>query len=90
MLNLLRRLGIGVRLQGKYKNLFSTPDGQIVLEDLLRRFYVYSSTHVKDDPTTSAHREGQRQVVLHILKLSKLDSNYLADTARKLMEEERR
>ena len=51
-----------------YKSLFDTPTGEKVLEKLKQRCYFYKSTFSDMDNLT-AHREGQRSVVLHILNI---------------------
>jgi hypothetical protein len=48
-----------------YKNLFTSPDGQLVLEDLKGRCYVYSTTFAPI-PYTTYWQEGMRNVILHI------------------------
>lgn len=55
-----------------YQNVFSTPMGQKVLEDLKKAHFVDSVTFV-ENPQTHAYREGQRAVVLRILSTLKVD-----------------
>ncbi len=52
-------------LRAAYKMLFESNDGQIVLDDLERRFHVFSSVF-STESTDTAYREGQRTVVLFI------------------------
>jgi hypothetical protein len=61
-----------VTLSHRYKRVFATPDGSLVLRDLMRAHYVVSNTYNKD-PIEMAFNEGQRNVVLRILKLVKED-----------------
>ena len=48
-------------LRAAYKMLFESADGQIVIDDLERRFHAFST-----ESTDTAYREGQRTVVLFI------------------------
>ena len=52
-----------------YKSVFGTPEGQIILADLMRRFgFTRHSTFLDGEPTVNAMliREGQRSVLIHI------------------------
>jgi len=57
------------KLQEAYKNVFSTPEGIKVLADLAGRFSVFDPTVGQRLP--SDYLEGQRSVVLQILKRTK-------------------
>ena len=48
-----------------YKEVFTTVQGQMVLEDMGLRFCEHSSTF-SVEPNETAYREGQRTVVLFI------------------------
>jgi len=52
-------------LRATYKSIFESEDGQIILEDLSRRFGVYRTSFVPDSDET-AFREGQRDVLLFL------------------------
>ena len=52
-------------LRATYKSIFESEDGQIILEDLSRRFGVYRTSFVPDSNET-AFREGQRDVLLFL------------------------
>ena len=59
-----------------FRNTFKTEDGQQVLRDLSLNFYVSSTTMGKDSLET-AYNEGQRSVILHILRrLATTDEEY--------------
>lgn len=50
-----------------YKTTFSSEDGQVVLQDLVRRFgYTRSSTLSPGQPDVTARNEGQRTVLQHV------------------------
>lgn len=57
-------------LRATYKALFNTNDGQIVLDDLQRRFHIHSLVHA-ERCCDSAFNDGQRSVVLMIQSLMK-------------------
>ncbi len=54
-----------------YHRIFSSPDGKIVLHDMMNNHYVLSTTHVNNDPISSAHNEGERNAVIRILAILK-------------------
>jgi hypothetical protein len=56
-----------------YKRTFASEQGRRVLSDLIAEHYVMNSTYVKGDPQDLAFREGQRQVVLRMLAIMKVD-----------------
>jgi hypothetical protein len=60
-------------LHTSYQAVFSTPDGERVLEHLCRVGFISNTTYVAGDPTESAHREGQRRLVLSILRFLERD-----------------
>lgn len=50
-----------------YKQMAATPDGEVVLADLVRKFgYARNSTFNPGDPYSTVMCEGQRSVVVHI------------------------
>jgi hypothetical protein len=64
-----------------YKQVFNSEFGDRVLDDLIERYNVMEPITARD-PVEMAHREGQRSVVLHILKVLVQDSTRI----RKAME----
>ena len=56
------------KLHETYRRLFDSPDGQIVLKHLCRVAKVTSSSFVAGDPHHTSFNEGQRRLVLSILK----------------------
>ena len=57
------------QLRGNYKRLFDTDDGKVVLEHLKVCFGFYQTTYAKGDPYDTAFFEGQRSVVLNVLRM---------------------
>jgi hypothetical protein len=55
-------------LRATYKMLFNTNDGQVVLDDLQRRFHIRTIVHAERCCET-AFRDGQRSVVLMLQSL---------------------
>ena len=49
-----------------YKDLFASPAGKIVLEDLEKFCFKDAPTFVVGDQYWTAHNEGRRLVILHI------------------------
>lgn len=60
-----------------YQAVFSTNEGQKVLFDLMFNHHMLNSTFVKD-PIEMALKEGERNVVLRILSILKIDVKDLA------------
>lgn len=55
-----------------YQSVFSTAEGEKVLYDLMKEHHFISSTFSKD-PVEMALQEGERNVVLRILSILKVD-----------------
>lgn len=55
-------------LQVLYRQVFNSAEGLVVLNDLQKRFNVNASTFERGDPHYSAYLEGQRSVVLSIMR----------------------
>jgi len=62
-----------LELHNSYKAVFSTPDGERVLEHLCKVGFISDTTYVAGDPVESAHREGKRRFVLSILRFLERD-----------------
>ena len=56
-----------------YQGFFNSPEGQLVLEDMMKAHYVNQSTVFDGDFTKAILREGERNVVLRILGILKMD-----------------
>ena len=56
-------------LKKTYRQLFNTDEGKVILRDLKLRNHMLSSTFVPGDTNDTAFREGQRSVVLTILRM---------------------
>lgn len=59
------------RIVNAYRQIFKSPEGKLVLEDLKRQFGTEMPTFIPKqdggfDPLWAAVRDGQRQVVIHI------------------------
>ena len=59
-------------IEDAYKYVFSTPEGEIVLEDLMSMHYISKSTFEtpEDTPAMVAYREGGKNAVLRILAIA--------------------
>lgn len=56
-------------LKIKYREAFLSEEGTAVLEDLQARFNINNTTFERGDPHFSAFLEGQRSVVLTIMRM---------------------
>lgn len=66
-----------------YKQVFSTDAGKLVLSDLMSAHFMLSNTHHGEKTHETAFNEGQRSVVIRILKFVQVDVTAL----RKYIEE---
>lgn len=74
----------------KYRALFNTPDGQEVLDDMMRVHHVMSPTLSKrPNGIEMAYREGERSVILRILYLLNSDPNDLRARIERVEKEQR-
>ena len=72
------------KLISYYKSVFGTPDGQIVLKDLMFTHYFFETTHVPGDPHAIFLNEGQRSVINRIAFMIKVNPDeFLKQTVEK-------
>lgn len=57
-------------LKGKYSEIFNSDAGQMVLEHLVDKYYVDKTTY-SETTNEIIIKEGNRQVILHILNMIK-------------------
>ncbi len=69
-------------IHSAYKATFESPTGEFVLEHMASKFHLFDASPI-GDPLLTAHVEGQRYVVLTILKFLKKDEAQIL----KMMEE---
>ncbi len=62
----------------KYQRVFSGPEGQEVLDDLMRTHHMMGTTF-DGDTTKTIFREGERNVVLRILGILKTDTKWMQE-----------
>lgn len=55
------------KLVETYKRVFSGPDGETVLKDLLKFGHFLQPTFVAESPCETSYNEGKRRVILRIL-----------------------
>lgn len=82
LLDRFKQLADISRLNDAYKAVFNTPDGDLVLKHLMKTFHVYRPSF-SSDANVTAFKEGQRHVVLSILRFVCRDKEQL----KKYMEE---
>ncbi len=67
------RLKRRVKIHESYQSLFTTLEGQQVLEHICDVGFVFKTTHVSGDPYQTSLNEGKRMLALSILKFVKKD-----------------
>jgi hypothetical protein len=55
------------RLAAAYRAVFGSPEGKLVLADLLRRGGILETSHVPGDACSTAFQEGRRAMALDII-----------------------
>jgi hypothetical protein len=56
-----------------YQKVFNDPIGKKVLHDMMHEHFLLKPTFVKGDPHQSALHEGERNVILRLLAILKVD-----------------
>lgn len=61
-------------LMSAYQNIFKSPEGEMVLKDLMAAHGILTNTY-NGDVNNMLLKEGERNVVLRILSILKIDIN---------------
>lgn len=61
-------------LMSAYQNIFKSPEGEMVLKDLMAAHGILTNTY-NGDVNNMLLKEGERNVVLRILSILKIDMN---------------
>ncbi len=65
---------IYAELMSAYQNIFKSPQGELVLKDLMYSHSILSNTY-SGDVNQMLIREGERNVILRLLSILKIDIN---------------
>ena len=76
------------RVHQSYKTLFRSAEGQVVMRHMMKKFGVTNPSFVQGDANATAFKEGQRHVVLSILKYINRDSDEVAQKIQEHIEDE--
>jgi hypothetical protein len=63
-----RPIAIKARKSAAYRAVFETPEGEIVLQDILREGGLLEVATVDGDPYATHFRDGKRALALHIVE----------------------
>lgn len=74
-------------LTDTYRRVFESPDGEVILAHLMKISFVFQTTMVVGDSHLTAMNEGQRRLVLSIMKQLNLNHNKLNQIAKELQDE---
>ena len=69
-----------VEISAAYKSVAASPEGQIVIADLVRRFGFSRQTTFDTDLGKMAWKEGGRTVLVHIGRMVDMDTSQLIET----------
>ena len=61
------------QLHEAFRRVFDTPDGKIVLRQIMKDGFVFRTTFVKGDPHETALNEGSRRLALSIVRFFERD-----------------
>lgn len=70
-----------------YRSFFETPQGILILNDMMKKYGVLHTTF-RGDVNEMLVREGERNVVLRILSILKIDINKLRERIEENAREE--
>jgi hypothetical protein len=76
------------RISETYKSVFGSPDGELVLLDLMRRLGLFETSVVFGAEDEVLYREGRRSVALEILDLLRFDGERVLELAKRRDEAE--
>ena len=62
-----------------YQRVFNTPEGELVLQDLMKTHHFLGTTFDGDNVRKTIFREGERNVVLRILAILKMDVQHIQE-----------
>ena len=74
------RKGETLRIAQAYRNTFTSPEGRIVMKDLLRTARIFAPTGVMDDAALR-QLEGERNAIKRIIAMSRLTEAQLLNMA---------
>lgn len=69
------------RIQAAYRAVFETPEGEVVLAHLAKNCHLFDPVVVQGDPFMGHTRDGERRVVLSIMKMLRTDFTSLQKLA---------
>lgn len=78
MADRIENIGL-VEVATAYKQVAGTREGQIVIQDLVRKYGFSRTTTLNADPLRMAWNEGGRAVCVHIGRMIDYDAEQLAD-----------
>lgn len=78
----LRRFKRQLAVKAAYRDVFDTPEGQMVFRDLARRSGLHETSFEPGDPQHTAFKEGRRSLFLEILQQLRWTEGEIAQLAR--------
>jgi len=72
----------------RFASVFSGPEGEEVLRDILRMGHALEPTFAPGDPHATSFREGQRHLALSIAKIARRDTTELIKQIEQGLEHE--
>lgn len=69
----LKRAKRQVAIAQSYKQVFGTPEGKRVLNDILKHAHVIEPSYIRGDAHETSYREGERNMALRLLAMLNID-----------------
>lgn len=79
---------VKMKLASAYQAVYASPDGALVIADILREAGILSVAHVEGDPGTSAFNDGKRAMALHVVQRLRWSEGELVALARQQTSED--
>ena len=76
------------RVHEAYRSVFTSAEGQVVLRHMLKKFNMSSPSFVQGDPHMTSFKEGQRHVVLSIMKFINKNADQIAEQIKEHIDDE--
>lgn len=69
-------------LASAYDDLYRTPQGKMVIDDLLKRTGLLEVSHVIGDPASTSYRDGRRSIGLEIIDAMRWTEGKLVELSK--------
>ena len=86
-MNLIKRMKLASKTYAAYREVFSSPEGKLILMDLMKSCYM-DKTSVGQTPYDTYFNEGARSVILRIMQTCKMSQSDITKLIDDMKEQE--